>query len=109
MRGFWRNRRHDRIRALLSSYIDGEASASESRYVEEHLLACDACAADLRSLRATTALLGSLAALNAPRSYALTAAQAQAARGPGVYERIARVWRYGRAAKLAAAGAAMAL
>lgn len=109
MRMLWRNRRHDRVGALLSSYIDGEVSASESRYVEEHLLGCDACAADLRSLRATTALLGSLATLSAPRSYALTAAQAEAARVPALHERIARVWRYGSAAKLAAAGAAMAI
>ena len=72
MTGFWENRRHAGVRALLSSYIDGEVSAAESRRVERHLAGCDECAAELESLRATTMLLGRLPLLDAPRSYALT-------------------------------------
>ena len=79
MSTFWQNRRHARVRSLLSSYIDGEASASEARRVEAHLSGCDECSAELESLRATTMLLGRLPSLDAPRSYALTAADVRSA------------------------------
>ena len=79
MTTFWRNRRHAGIRELLSSYIDGEVSASEARRVEEHLTGCDECAAELESLRATTMLLSRLPVLETPRSYALTAADVEEA------------------------------
>ena len=72
MTTFWQNRRHARIREMLSSYIDGEVSASEARRVEEHLTGCDECAAELESLRTTTMLLGRMPQLEPPRSYALT-------------------------------------
>ena len=74
MSTFWQNRRHARVRTLLSSYIDGEVSASEARRVAAHLSGCDECVAELESLRATTMLLGRLPSLDTPRSYALTAA-----------------------------------
>ena len=77
MSTFWQNRRHARVRTLLSSYIDGEVSASEARRVAAHLSGCDECVAELESLRATTMLLGRLPSLDAPRSYALTAADVQ--------------------------------
>ena len=77
MSTFWQNRRHARVRTLLSSYIDGEVSASEARRVDAHLSDCDECVAELESLRATTMLLGRLPSLDAPRSYALTAADVQ--------------------------------
>ena len=77
MSTFWQNRRHARVRMLLSSYIDGEVSASEARRVEAHLLGCDECVVELESLRATTTLLGRLPSLDVPRSYALTAADVQ--------------------------------
>ena len=79
MSTFWQNRRHAAIRALLSSYIDGEVSAAEGRRVEEHLTGCDECAAELESLRATMALLRRMPMLETPRSYALTPADAEAA------------------------------
>ena len=77
MSTFWQNRRHARVRTLLSSYIDGEVSASEARRVAAHLSGCDECVAELESLRATTMLLGRLPSLDTPRSYALTAADVQ--------------------------------
>ena len=77
MSTFWQNRRHARVRTLLSSYIDGEVSASEARRVDAHLSGCDECVAELESLRATTTLLGQLPSLDTPRSYALTAADVQ--------------------------------
>ena len=77
MSTFWQNRRHARVRTLLSSYIDGEVSASEARRVAAHLSGCDECVAELESLRATTTLLGQLPSLDTPRSYALTAADVQ--------------------------------
>ena len=77
MSTFWQNRRHARVRTLLSSYIDGEVSASEARRVDAHLSSCDECVAELESLRATTTLLGRLPSLDTPRSYALTAADVQ--------------------------------
>ena len=77
MSTFWQNRQHARVRTLLSSYIDGEVSASEARRVDAHLSDCDECVAELESLRATTMLLGRLPSLDAPRSYALTAADVQ--------------------------------
>lgn len=79
MSTFWQNRRHAAIRALLSSYMDGEVSAAESRRVEEHLTGCDECAAELESLRATMTLLNRMPMLETPRSYALTPADAEAA------------------------------
>ena len=79
MSTFWQNRRHAAIRALLSSYIDGEVSAAESRRVEEHLSGCDECGVELESLRATMALLRRMPMLETPRSYALTPADAEAA------------------------------
>ncbi|MXY46054.1 MAG: hypothetical protein F4Y44_03530 [Chloroflexi bacterium] len=71
---FLKNRRCAKIRSLLSAYIDGETSASESRRVQEHLSTCAECAAKLESLQATTILIGRLPQLEPPRSYALTAA-----------------------------------
>ena len=76
---FLKNRRCAKIRSLLSAYIDGETSTSESRRVQKHLASCAGCAAELESLRATTMLLGSLPQLEPLRSYALTPAQASAA------------------------------
>ena len=66
MSTFWQNRRHARVRTLLSSYIDGEVSASEARRVTAHLSGCDECVAELESLRATTMLLGRLPSLDTP-------------------------------------------
>ena len=67
-------RRHTRLRELLSAYIDGEVSASESRRVDEHLASCEECRTELAMLRSTVTLLGQLPELAVPRSFALRAA-----------------------------------
>ncbi len=67
-------RRHARLRELLSAYIDGEVSASETLRVEEHLARCQECRDELASLRATVGLLRRLPELAVPRSFALSEA-----------------------------------
>ncbi len=67
-------RRHARLRELLSAYIDGEVSASETSRVEEHLAGCQECRDELASLRSTVDLLRRLPELAAPRSFALSEA-----------------------------------
>ena len=63
---------HSRIRALLSSYVDGEVSAADARRVEEHAAACPACRDELVSLTATVELVHALPDLELPRSFELT-------------------------------------
>lgn len=50
-----------RIHELLSGYIDGELSESESLKVQAHLDRCACCCDELESLRQTKLLLGELA------------------------------------------------
>ena len=76
---FWKNRRRAKIRELLSSYIDGEVSASEARRVEELLASSDEYGAELESLRQTTMLLRQMPQLEPPRSYALNPADVEEA------------------------------
>ncbi len=64
-------RRHARLRELLSAYIDGEVSASETSRVEEHLAGCQECQDELASLRSTVGLLRRLPELAVPRSFGL--------------------------------------
>ena len=63
-------RRHAKLRELLSAYIDGEVSASETLRVEEHLSGCQECQDELASLRSTVGLLRRLPELAVPRSVA---------------------------------------
>ena len=74
MIGLPRIRRHARLRELLSAYIDGEVSASETLRVEEHLAGCQECQDELASLRSTVGLLRRLPELAVPRSFALSEA-----------------------------------
>lgn len=54
---------------LLSTYCDGEANAAAETVVREHLRACGACRATVRSYRTTPAAVAALApALPAPRT-----------------------------------------
>ena len=88
--------RHSRLRVLLSSYVDGEVTADESRQVEAHLALCEECMSDLDALRATVGLLGRLPELDTSRSFALSA--------PPVPVRQPRslAWASGLAASMAA-------
>ena len=65
--------RHDRLRGLLSPYIDGRLSPAEARRLERHLTTCEACSAELATLKATVGLLSGLPELEAPRSFKLAA------------------------------------
>ncbi|MEA3459970.1 MAG: zf-HC2 domain-containing protein, partial [Chloroflexota bacterium] len=66
---------HQRVRGMLSAYIDGELSPEERALVEAHLAECESCARNLRTLRRTVELLGELPAVHAPRSFAISPAQ----------------------------------
>ena len=67
-------RRHAKLRELLSAYIDGEVSASETLRVEEHLARCQECQGELASLRSTVGLLRRLPEMAVPRSFSLSEA-----------------------------------
>ena len=79
MIGFLANRRHDSIRTLLSSYIDGQVSGAESSRVDEHLATCEECRLELDSLRSTVGLLQGLPQLQPSRSFTLSEAPAPVA------------------------------
>ena len=87
---------HSKLRALLSSYVDGEVSAAEARQVESHLAGCEACQRDLHTLRATVGLLSELPALDLPRSFQLQGAPA------GVRPGVSYVWGPALATSMAA-------
>ena len=76
MIGFLGIGKHLRVRGRLSAYIDGHASRTESRRVEEHLDLCDECGLELDTLRSTVDLLNRLPELAVPRSFALSEAPA---------------------------------
>ena len=96
MIGFLGIGRHDRLRTLLSSYVDGQVSDAESRRVEMHLAGCDECRKDLEDLRATVGLLKRLPELEVPRSFALQSEPAPV-RDTGTF-----VWTSGLATSMAA-------
>ena len=76
MIGFLERRKHDRLRALLSSFADAEVNESETRDVETHLAHCAECAAELASIRGMSQLLRGLPELALPRSFVLSHAPA---------------------------------
>ena len=63
--------RHQRLRTLLSSYIDGQVTPSEAARLEGHLSGCQQCQSDLESLRSTVGLLRAMPELALSRSFAL--------------------------------------
>ena len=81
MIGILGNRRHSRLKDLLSAYIDGQVSESEAIRVEEHLSGCDECRRELGTLRATVELLGQLPEIAPQRAYTLSAPPEPAGRG----------------------------
>lgn len=92
-------RRHARLRDLLSAYIDGQVSESETRRVETHLSQCEACSRELSTLRATVGLVRALPELPVPRSFTMAQAPVLAPSTPPI------VWT----ARLATSAAAMLL
>jgi hypothetical protein len=73
--GWLNNTRQHLSEEQLSAYVDGAPDAPSEDRVQQHLATCDAtCSADLEGLRATVDVLNSIAPVDAPRSFALTAA-----------------------------------
>ncbi|MFI5274527.1 MAG: anti-sigma factor family protein, partial [Ktedonobacterales bacterium] len=62
-------------RERLSTYLDGELAPAERAELAAHLATCDACQAELASLRAVRALLRGLPEPVSPRSFALPIAR----------------------------------
>jgi anti-sigma factor RsiW len=62
---------HERVEALLSTYLDGRATSDERALVERHLAACADCTRNLATLRATVAAVRDMPRVHAPRSFAL--------------------------------------
>ena len=59
----------DRLKDLLSLYIDDKLSAEQRRQVDEHLAKCPDCAAELAMLRQAVELAGSLDELELPEGF----------------------------------------
>jgi hypothetical protein len=66
---------HQACQDDLSAFVDGRLSARERSRVQRHLEKCQACQADLDSLRQTVALLRSAPALRPPRSFFIPSAE----------------------------------
>ena len=64
-----RNMNCEKVRSLLSAYLDRELDYHELRQVELHLLDCESCQEECRSLRATKDLLGMLDTPELPREF----------------------------------------
>ena len=47
----------EKIKALLSAYVDGEATDKESRLIREHIAICDDCRSEEQSLHRTSEIL----------------------------------------------------
>ncbi|MFQ6059548.1 MAG: zf-HC2 domain-containing protein [Anaerolineae bacterium] len=76
MLGF-RKSEHQRIREMLSAYLDGELTPRDRARVERHLGECAACAEDLRTLRWTVGLMKEVPPLPIPRSFTIPAPVAE--------------------------------
>ncbi len=60
-----------KVRGLLSPYVDQQLSSSEEVLVKDHLARCAVCSVDMESLRATVNLLHRVPMVTPPRSFAL--------------------------------------
>lgn len=72
MLGFLRRNQCEKIRDLLSPYIDGRLSPVEKRQVEQHLQVCEECSRELEGLRLTVSFLREIPQVQPPRSFALS-------------------------------------
>jgi hypothetical protein len=76
------DREHRYVSDRLAAYMDEELVAEERSRVEAHLSTCQACRADLRTLRWTKGLLRQTPAIRVPRSFVVREADVVAARRP---------------------------
>jgi hypothetical protein len=72
MWGFRKNE-HQRIREMLSAYLDGELTPRDKARVERHLQECPACAEDLRTLRWTVGLVREVPSVPVPLPFTVPA------------------------------------
>ena len=84
---FLTERRHSRLRELLSSYIDGEVTDAERARVEEHLATCDACREELESLRWTVSVLAEMPEVQTSRSFVFSTPPDRDVRAPAASHR----------------------
>ena len=82
---------------LLETYLDGEADAVERRRVEEHVMACAACAREMELLKASSRMLAEYAFED------ITEAELSAIHQAVDDVQTQRVWRLGGALGLVAA------
>ena len=77
---------HERVEALLSTYLDGRASQAERALVERHLKSCADCERNLATLRAMLVAVRDLSHVRAPRSFVLPRSMAKQPRStPWLY------------------------
>ena len=77
---------HERVEALLSTYLDGRTSKAERALVERHLKSCADCARNLATLSATVVAVEMMPHVRAPRSFALPRSMAKQPRSaPWLY------------------------
>lgn len=72
---------HNRMRELLSPFLDGQVTLEEQALVENHLATCEECARELEGLRWTVGLLHQVPLARVPRSFAVPAARPAPRRG----------------------------
>jgi Putative zinc-finger len=78
MGGLWgRASEHERVEALLSTYLDGRTSQAERAFIEQHVKSCESCTRSLATLRATVAAVREMPRIRAPRSFALPRSMAR--------------------------------
>ena len=78
MAGLWgQMSEHERVKGLLSPYLDRRVSKAERALVERHLTSCADCARDWVTLRVTVAAVRELPRVRAPRSFALPRSMAR--------------------------------
>ncbi|MSQ40365.1 MAG: hypothetical protein EXR55_01615 [Dehalococcoidia bacterium] len=69
--------RHQRVRELLSSYLDAQASERERELVERHVATCEACRRYQEELRDTVQAVRGLPQVTPPRTFTLAQAPRQ--------------------------------
>ena len=68
-----------RVRGMLSEYVDDRLGQDDRDALEKHIRTCEACSAELESLRMAVELLQSLPHVPAPRSFAVREAETRKA------------------------------
>ncbi len=98
----------EQVRARIGDHLEGDLELPERARVDDHLAACAACAAELRELRATVALLRGLADPEPPAGLPETVmARIEAGEGrPAAW--VHGIWRVAEPRVLAALAAGVA-